>query len=207
MPPPPHNLQATTDSSSMARPTETALFFRAWLRNPLSIASLVPSSPATGRAFTRLIDLDRPGDILELGSGTGAISRYLLSAGVPASRLIMVEREPEMANHLRDNFPDVRILQGDATALDGMLDRLGVSRLSIVVSSLPIVWFPLEAQASIIEACFGRLDPDGAFLQMTNQPASPLPMKKLGLAGKRAAHIWRNLPPSFIWRYWRPSAR
>lgn len=180
-----------------------ALFLRAWLRAPLSIASLVPSSRATGEAFVQLLDSAGEGDILELGSGTGAISQTLLAAGIPEHRLVMVEREPELADHLRHRFPAVRTFEGDVADLGTLLDRHGVGRLSAVVSSLPIVWFPLQVQAAVLSACFDRLDPVGEFLQMTNQPASPLPLRKLRIKGERAATIWRNFPPSFIWRYWR----
>jgi phosphatidylethanolamine/phosphatidyl-N-methylethanolamine N-methyltransferase len=191
-------VQSDTSSSS-----GNALFFRAWLRAPLGIASLVPSSQATGRTFARLIDTKREGDILELGSGTGAIGQALLEAGIPAQRLIMVEREPELADYLRQRFPGLRVLQGDATEIGSLLASLDVRRLSTVVSSLPIVWLSLQAQADIIDPCLYLLEHGGPFLQMTNQPVSPVPMKKLGLRGERAATIWRNFPPSFIWRYWR----
>ena len=203
MPPPSSDSEAAIQSAAAPDSRGNILFFRAWLRSPLRIASLVPSSAATGQAFTRVIDLRRDGDILELGSGTGAISQSLLAAGIPEHRLIMVEREPDLAAHLRRRFPRVRTLQADATDIGGMLEAEGICNLAAVVSSLPIVWFPLQAQADVLRPCLDRLGPRGEFLQMTNQPASPLPMKKLGIAGERAATIWRNFPPSFIWRYWR----
>jgi phosphatidylethanolamine/phosphatidyl-N-methylethanolamine N-methyltransferase len=150
-----------------------------------------------------LVDAKREGDILELGSGTGAISSSLLEAGIPPQRLILVEREPDLANYLRARFPQIRVLQGDATEIGSLLASLDVRRLSTVISSLPIVWFSVQTQADIVEPCMYLLGHGGQFLQMTNQPVSPIPMKKLGLRGERAAAIWRNFPPSFIWRYWR----
>jgi phosphatidylethanolamine/phosphatidyl-N-methylethanolamine N-methyltransferase len=177
------------------------MFFRAWLRAPLRIASLTPSSSVTGQAMARLIDRDRRGPVLELGSGTGPIGEALLASGLAPERLIMVEREPDLVAHLKARFPGVRIVEGDATAIGAKLAAMNVTRLASVVSTLPVVWFPLEAQAAIVDACFDLLGPGGAFLQLTNQPASPLSMKKLGLEGERAAHVWRNLPPSFVWRY------
>jgi phosphatidylethanolamine/phosphatidyl-N-methylethanolamine N-methyltransferase len=150
-----------------------------------------------------LVDTKREGDILELGSGTGAISSSLLEAGIPPQRLILVEREPDLANYLRARFPQIRVLQGDATEIGSLLASLDVRRLSTVISSLPIVWFSLQDQADIIDPCLYLLGHGGQFLQMTNQPVSPIPMKKHRLHGERAASIWRNFPPSFIWRYWR----
>ena len=36
---------------------------------------------------------------------------------------------------------------------------------------------------------------------MTNAFASPLAITSLGIAGRRVAWVWRNLPPSQIWAY------
>src|SRR3546814_4416462 len=144
--PPPLSESQTAANAAAEKSYESILFLRAWFRSPRIIASLVPSSAATGRAFARIIDQGRDGDILELGSGTGAISHALLAAGIPAHRLILVERDPELAGYLRRQFPGIRLLQEDAAHMGAALDTLGVQRLSVVVSSLPIVWFPLRAQ-------------------------------------------------------------
>lgn len=182
-----------------------ALFFRAWLRAPLRIASMVPSSPAVGRAFLPFIDLDREGHVLELGSGTGPISGALFDAGIPPDRVVLVEREPELASYLRRRFPAARVVQGDATQIRAILEREKLKRLAVVVSSLPTIWFPLHIQADLLEGCFNALGDGGRFLQLTTQPAPPISGKNLGLSGRRVAALWRNFPPSFIWSYERGS--
>jgi phosphatidylethanolamine/phosphatidyl-N-methylethanolamine N-methyltransferase len=194
-------MTASPRASALSRTQETALFFRAWLKAPLQIAALTPSSATTGQTMAHLVERDRPGMILELGSGTGPIGDALLASGLPPERIIMVEREPDLVRHLRQRFPGVRILDDDATCIGDALAKLGVTQLATVVSTLPIVWFPLEAQAAILSQCMALLGPDAPFLQLTNQPASPIPAGKLGLRAERAAHVWKNLPPSFIWRY------
>jgi len=183
-----------------AKSREAALFFRAWLRAPLRIAALLPSSATTGRVMAGLVPPDDGGGaaVLELGAGTGAIGQGLLASGVAASRLIMVEREPALVDHLRARFPGVRVLCADAAALAGH----DLPPLAAVVSTLPIVWFSPAGQEAVVGASFARLGPGAPFLQLTNQPASPLPAARLGLRAERAAMVWRNLPPSFIWRYW-----
>jgi phospholipid N-methyltransferase len=81
------------------------------------------------------------------------------------------------------------------------LTRFGVGQLSAVVSSLPIKWFPRDAQRAVLRPCFARLGLDGRFLQLTNAFSSPLPIEQLGLDGREAARVWRNLPPAQIWSY------
>ncbi|HTZ37626.1 MAG TPA: phosphoethanolamine methyltransferase, partial [Stellaceae bacterium] len=96
---------------------EAALFFGLWLQKPLQIAAVTPSSARLAGAMARLVDLARPGPVLELGAGTGSLTRGLLRAGCPPSRLIAVEREPRFAAALRARCPGVTVLDGDATAL------------------------------------------------------------------------------------------
>jgi phospholipid N-methyltransferase len=70
-----------------------------------------------------------------------------------------------------------------------------------VVSSLPIKWFSVADQRDVVEPCLERLGPDGLFLQMTNAFSSPIAINPLGIAGKRVAYVWRNLPPAQVWAY------
>jgi phosphatidylethanolamine/phosphatidyl-N-methylethanolamine N-methyltransferase len=180
---------------------DTALFFGLWLRKPLQIAAICPSGATVGAAMARLVDPARPGPILELGAGTGSITRGLIEAGWPPDRIIAYEREARLADILRRELDGIRAILGDATDLERQLTRFGVGRLSAVVSSLPIKWFPRDAQRAVLRPCFARLGLDGRFLQLTNAFSSPLPIEQLGLDGREAARVWRNLPPAQIWSY------
>ena len=180
---------------------DTALFFGLWLRKPLQIAAICPSGSAVAAAMARLVDWSRPGPVLELGAGTGSITRGLLEAGWPPARIIACEREARFADILRRELDGVRVVVGDAADLERQLTRLGIDQLSAVVSSLPIKWFPRDAQHAVLRASFARLGCGGCFLQLTNAFSSPLPIEPLGVDGREASRVWRNLPPAQIWAY------
>jgi len=186
-----------------ARGADGALFFRHWLRHPLAIGAILPSSDAVVRAMAKGVPFARPGAILELGGGTGVVTRGLLEAGCPPERLIVVEREPALAEVLRRRFAEVRVIEGDACAIGTLLAGLGVRQLAAVISSLPIKWFPLENQRAVVEPCFELLGEGGMFLQLTNALVSPLAMRSLGLRGTEVARVWSQFPPVQIWRYQR----
>ncbi|MBV9825887.1 MAG: hypothetical protein JO001_09450 [Alphaproteobacteria bacterium] len=185
---------------------EAGLFFGLWLRKPLSIASVYPSSRFLADAFAGLTDLRRPGPVLELGAGTGSLTEGLLRAGCRPERLIILEREPALARVLRRSFRTVTVLEADATKIAGALAAHGVTRLATVVSSLPIKWFSLEAQRAVVLPCLDLLGPAGKFLQVTNGFVSPVATHSLGIAGMEARRVWRNLPPAQIWAYTRPAS-
>jgi phosphatidylethanolamine/phosphatidyl-N-methylethanolamine N-methyltransferase len=184
-----------------AKGAESALFFRHWLRHPLEIGAILPSSAAVGRAMAKEVPLDRAGMVLELGGGTGAVTASLLDAGCPPERLIVVEREAALAALLRRRFAGCRVIEADACAIEETLATLGVTRLAAIVSSLPIKWFPLVGQRAVIAPCLDRAGAGGSFIQLTNALVSPVAMEPLDLAGEEVARIWSQFPPVQIWRY------
>ena len=123
-----------------------AMFFRRWFANPLQIGSMIPPSVALCRRIvlhTRRAVVEA---VLELGAGTGVISRALLEDGVPPERLIVVEIVPEMANHLREVLPGVLVIEGDARKLPDLLPCNWHGRIGGVVCGIPLVLQPLAEQ-------------------------------------------------------------
>jgi phosphatidylethanolamine/phosphatidyl-N-methylethanolamine N-methyltransferase len=177
------------------------LFLGLWLRKPLQIAAICPSSDHLADAFARLVDLRRAGAVLELGAGTGSLTRGLLRGGCPPERLVVLEREPLLAALLRRDFPAIDVIEGDATRITQYLAGRGIAHLATVVSSLPIKWFPEAAQRAIVLGCLQRLGAGGYFLQVTNAFGSPVAIDGLGIEGSEARRVWRNLPPAQIWAY------
>ena len=151
-------------------------------------------------AVARCIDLARPGPVLELGAGTGSLTRGLVRAGCSPERIIALEREPALVAVLRREFPTMRVIAGDATRIREYLAG-SVDQLAGVVSSLPIKWFPAAAQQAVIRPCLDLLRPGGRFLQLTNAFSSPLPVDRLGIAGREIARVWLNMLPTQIWTY------
>jgi phosphatidylethanolamine/phosphatidyl-N-methylethanolamine N-methyltransferase len=176
------------------------LFFGLWLQKPLRIAAANPSGARLADTFAGYVDLRRPGPVLELGAGTGSLTRGLVRAGCPVDRIIALEREPRLVTVLRREFPRMTVIEGDAARIGEYLTGRA-ERLCAVVSSLPIKWFPLGAQNAIVRSCLDLLGPGGQFLQLTNAFSSPLPVDDLGIAGQEICRVWRNLLPAQIWSY------
>jgi phosphatidylethanolamine/phosphatidyl-N-methylethanolamine N-methyltransferase len=181
-------------------PIDGIVFFGLWLQNPLRIAAANPSGARLADAFASLVDFARPGPVVELGAGTGSLTRGLLRAGCPSNRIIAVEREPRLAAMLRRDFPEMTLIEDDATRIGEYLADQ-VERLCAVVSSLPIKWFPLSAQRAVVDPCLDLLRPSGRFLQLTNAFSSPLPVDRLGIAGREIGRVWLNVLPAQIWSY------
>jgi phosphatidylethanolamine/phosphatidyl-N-methylethanolamine N-methyltransferase len=192
--------------SKAAAPTpEVAVFFGRWLRAPHRIGAVAPSSRFLARAMAKQVDIRRPDMVIELGGGTGSVTKALLEVGVPAERLIVVERDERLYHMLRRRFPHLRIVLGDARQLVALLRPLGVGAVSTVVSSLPLISMPKLVRRQIVEQSFALLGEAGRFVQYTYSLTSPLARRELGLRGRVAERVWLNVPPASVWSFRRAS--
>jgi phosphatidylethanolamine/phosphatidyl-N-methylethanolamine N-methyltransferase len=183
--------------------TDWALFLAAWMRHPIAVAAAIPSGPVLARVLGRLAGGRPQGAILELGAGTGSLTRGLLEAGYAEDRLVLLERDPSLVAVLRRKFPRALVIEGDAVRLRAHLSAHGITTLAGAVSSLPIKWFSLVDQAEIVLDALDLLGADGRFLQITNAFASPVAIAPLGLVGREVARVWLNFLPTQIWAYHR----
>jgi len=147
------------------------------------------------------VDLRRPGAVIELGGGTGSVTKALLEAGLPVDRLIVVERDVRLYKMLRRRFPQLRIVLGDARQLVELLRPLGIDAVSAVVSSLPLVSMSKTMRRQIIDQSFALLGEAGRFIQFTYSLTSPLARRELGLRGRLATRVWLNVPPAAVWSF------
>lgn len=190
-------------------PKDDLGFFLMWLRRPRRLGAVLPSGRALARAMANCIDRDAPGVVVELGGGTGSITKAILKAGIPPQDLIVVEREATLCRILARRYPGVRVLCADARQLNRLLAQAGVTRVKAVVSGLPLLSLERRDCHRLLHTAFSVLAEDGEFLQFTYGPASPVTPRQrdaLGIVGKREEWILSNLPPAAVWRYRRADA-
>lgn len=193
----------TADSGPGDHGTDRAnawLFFRRWLANPLEMGSVVPSSPALCRRIVRAVRRSGDEHVVELGAGTGVVSRALLEGGVPAERLTVVEIVPSMASWLARTLPGASVVTGDARSLPSLLPAAMQGRIGTVICGIPLVLLPVAEQARFI-AAMQAVAPGRGFLHYSYCITSPLPAARHGLIARREAWTPLNFPPASVWRY------
>jgi phosphatidylethanolamine/phosphatidyl-N-methylethanolamine N-methyltransferase len=170
---------------------------------PLHTGAIAPSSRALGRAMARQTDPRGDLPVLELGPGTGVVTEALIEHGIAQERLTAIEYDAGFAALVEQRFTGVRVIRGDAFDLDktlGRFDKALGAPLAAVVSSLPLVNFPMTLREGLIENIFARLAPDAPFVQFSYRFGPPVP-PRAGLTVRRAAVVWLNLPPARVWVY------
>ena len=144
--------------------------------------------------------------VLEVGPGTGVITRAILARGVKPENLYSVEYSDDFVRHLTAQFPGVNIIKGDAFDLDATLgDRRGMV-FDSVVSGVPLLNFPVAQRIRYIEDLLGRIPPGRPIMQLTYGPLSPVPPGRGDYKVEHFDFVLRNIPPTQLWVYRRPAA-
>lgn len=177
------------------------------LQNFRQVCSLFPSSPYLGRAMGWAIAGRPAGHVVELGAGTGAVTRQLIRSGVAPGQLTLVEIDFHLGGHLRRRFPELDVIIAPAQQLATLWQERGGPPVGAVVSTMPMRLFDKAAIMAIMQASLGVLTPGGVFVQFTYRQSNPVPERicdALGLTAERYSRIWINLPPAEIWVYRKP---
>jgi phosphatidylethanolamine/phosphatidyl-N-methylethanolamine N-methyltransferase len=195
-----------TEAARKYLPRAHLLFLRRALAHPLRLLSPLPSSPAVGKLVAAHVENRKNGLIVEIGGGTGAVTRALLDVGVSSDRLAVIEIDEELADYLRATLPGVAVITGDARFLQELLPQSWHGQLDTIVFGVPMTVLTLQQQRELIDASLAALSPAGRFLQYTYSVFSPTRARRLGLAGERLGVTYHNFLPASVWHYWRPAA-
>jgi phosphatidylethanolamine/phosphatidyl-N-methylethanolamine N-methyltransferase len=176
-----------------------ALFLGKFLKQGTAIASVAPSSRWLSRLTVHNIDWERAATLVELGAGTGPITRVIAERVRPGCRVIVVERDPDFAALLRERFRQRRhfeIVRGDAGELTSILGDRGIASVDHVISGLPVPSFRKNAQESLFRAVGSLLHPEGTFNQITEIPWLYRRLYQRYFRDVRFVLEPRNLPPA-----------
>ena len=150
--------------------SDFSLFLGKFLRHGTKIASLAPSSRWLSKATVGNVDWSKANVIVELGAGTGPITRAIADRARPETKVVVLERDPDFAKILHerfDKFANFDVIEGDARDLSAMLADRGIGRVDHVISGLPVPSFPKDLQHALFRVVREVLAPDGTYNQIT----------------------------------------
>jgi phosphatidylethanolamine/phosphatidyl-N-methylethanolamine N-methyltransferase len=169
-----------------------------YARHPRSIGAIIPSSRALARTMTESIPrLGERDVIVELGPGTGAITRAIVDA-YPRNRIIAVEKNARLAAMLRERFPRVEVAETCVSTIARDLQIPKGHRIGAVLSSLPMLSFDDALRRRVLDAIRGVLDDRAVYVQFTYSRAAWEGFTPDGLRLVDARRVMRNVPPATI---------
>lgn len=176
-------------------------FFKGWIDKPKAVGSIVPTSSVTARRMASIVDPQSGLPVLEVGPGTGVITRAILARGVKPENLYAVEHSANFVRHLRGHYPGVNVVEGDAFNLAATLGDKRDLIFDSVISGVPLLNFPVARRVAYIEDLLGRIPEGRPVIQLTYGPLSPIPPGRGNYTVEHFHFIVRNIPPTQLWIY------
>jgi phosphatidylethanolamine/phosphatidyl-N-methylethanolamine N-methyltransferase len=176
-------------------------FFSEFLKHPLQVASIIPSSRFVERRIVETAGVDSAKSIVELGPGTGGTTRAILRAMAPQARLLSIEINPRLYDLVK-GIRDERFIahHGSAENLREIISTYGFDTPEVFISGIPFSTISRSSGSKILGAISSVLAPGGCFVayQVSSHVAS-VGGPFLGTA--RVEVQLFNIPPLRIYRW------
>ena len=184
---------------------ENLQFLQAFLKNPGKVGAIAPSSPELAQTMVKGLQPDADNIILELGVGTGAITKFIEPILPDRDCYLGLELDPKLHASLRLAYPDLNIIQGNACEAYKIHKESGLGKVKYLVCCLPFVSLP----GSVADQIYKQIDmfmEDGCTLRLFQYahgyylpPALKLRERMRSLYGKskRSKIVLKNVPPAY----------
>jgi phosphatidylethanolamine/phosphatidyl-N-methylethanolamine N-methyltransferase len=180
-------------------------FLQAFLKNPLYVGAISPSSPDLARAMIEGVRPDENSVVLELGVGTGAITKFLRGAVPSEKSYLGIEINEEFVEKLKADFPDLQFVCGSAGDAVGIHKNAGLGKVKYIVSGLPFASLPKDVSEAILHEVDKFMAEGCLFRTFQYAHAYRLPpavkfrryMEERYGKVKRSSLVLKNMPPAF----------
>ncbi len=182
-----------------------SLFLQEFLKHPLQIGSIIPSSRFLERRIIEAAGVASANVVVELGPGIGGTTRAILRAMPPHARLLSIEINPHF-QAMVSRIADPRIIAhlGSACELSEILGHYGLDAPNAVISGIPFSTMGRDEGSRILEAVASLLAPDGRFVayQVSGRVAT---LCEAFLGPGRTSIAFFNVPPMRIFQWRKPA--
>lgn len=180
------------------------LFFREFLRHPVMIGAIVPTSKRSIERMLSRVDWPRTKLVVEYGPGVGTFCGTILERLPADATLLVIDTNPVFIDFLRQKFADSRFIavHGSATDVNEIMAAHGFEEADYVLSGMPLSTLPPGVGPAIAEATHRALRSGGAFLVYQY---SSYVLKLVGPLFNRIdceIEFW-NIPPCYLHWSWK----
>ena len=180
------------------------MFFRGFLKHPVMVGSIIPSSRFTIAKMLAPVNWDECRLFVEYGPGVGTFCRPVLERMRRDAQLIVIDTNPLYIDYLTRTIGDSRFsaVNGSAADVEEIVRAHGHEHADYVLSGLPFSTLPSGVGPAIAAATHRVLRPGGAFLVYQFRARA---RDFLAAHFKRIdnAFEWVNVPPCFLFWGWK----
>lgn len=157
--------EMASSKPSLFKTNGRLVFFQEFMKHPLQIGSVIPSSRFLEQRIVRSANVATAKVIVELGPGTGGVTRAMLQAMPKDATLLSIEINPTF-HSIVDRIDDQRIIAhlGSASELKHILAQYGLDAPDAIVSGIPFSTMNRSLGSQIVAAVSAALPANGRFV-------------------------------------------
>lgn len=142
------------------------VFFEGFLRHPVMVGAIIPSSRFTIKRVLGPVDWDNCKLFVEYGPGVGTFCQPILDRLPRDGTLIVIDTNPLFIEYLRKTITDSRFkaVHGSAADVQDIIHAHGHEKADYVISGLPFSTLPEGVGPAIAQATHEAIRPGGAFV-------------------------------------------
>ncbi|WP_162595850.1 methyltransferase domain-containing protein [Bacillus sp. CGMCC 1.16541] len=176
-------------------------FIKEMIKHPQEIGAIMPSSPFLSAKMAKEACQSRPNVIVEIGAGTGAITKLLLKHRDPHTHLIICEQNPVFEESLKkwiQTEQNVALFIGDAEDLPTFLTAHGYVP-DVIVSGLPFTSIPKKKRMRLLSTIQEMLkEANGTFVTFQYSKLQFQTFHQF-FTKKNVSYVFMNVPPAYVW--------
>ena len=189
-------------------PNARMAFLRGFLKHPVMVGSVIPSSRKLIDKMLAPVNWDECRLFVEYGPGVGTFTRPILERLASDATLVTIDTNSEFTDYLRASIDDERLMAvtGSAADIEKILADRGFAHADYVLSGLPFSTLPPGVGDAIGAATSRAIRPGGAFLIYQFSPKVREFIAPVFERIERGFE-WLNVPPATLfWAYREPVA-
>ena len=129
---------------------ENIQFLQAFLKNPGKVGSIAPSSTELALKMIEGIKPTEDNIVLELGVGTGAITKHLQEIVPDEKSYLGIELDRDLVKSLRKNYSNLKFVCGNALEATKIHQKSGLGKVGSIICCLPFVSLPNDVGDEIL---------------------------------------------------------
>jgi len=142
------------------------VFLKGFIKHPVMVGSIIPSSSFTVNKMLAPVDWDNTKLFVEYGPGIGTFCQPILDRMRPDATLLVIDLNEDFIKYLPYNIRDSRFVavHGSAADVNAIINNLGFAHADYILSGLPFSTLPNNLGAVIAKETAKAIRPGGAFL-------------------------------------------
>jgi phospholipid N-methyltransferase len=183
--------------------TPWGMFFTGFLKHPVMVGSIIPSSDRLIRRMLERVDWANTKLFVEYGPGVGTFCRPILERMGPDATLLVIDTNPDFIDYLKETIADPRFraVLGSAADVEAIVAAAGFEKADFVLSGIPFSTLPEGVGEAVGKATHGVLRSGGAFLVYQFNPKCRDFMVPFFARIDHAFEAWNILPAQLYWAW------